>query len=202
MSAPKGSRFPLDNAGELLYVGLVHVSPSYWLVAKPSSRRGTRAVAYLVVWTVGLIVMWRMSPIHGLGRTIFVVLAIARWAEIATYSLGLMFNRYTTIAAGSLMVVAIYAVQIVVSFSIIGEDLAEHMFVRQGAHGTLIAATNPFDYLYVSWCNMVTLGSEYTPRSDTARVLVLGAVTSGVLLLGVVAAHTLDLIQEKSNPPV
>jgi hypothetical protein len=55
------------------------------------------------------------------------------------------------------------------------------------------SAHRPFDYLYVSWTNLTTLGSEYSPTSTGARLLKMGAVTTGALLLGVVAARVADI---------
>jgi hypothetical protein len=186
---------PLDRATEILYVGLIHLLPSYWLIRDRTRQRG-RAACYVVVWFVGLIIMWRMSPVAGPARTAFVVLAILRWLEIATYCLGLVLQRYEPVAAGSLVLIGIFAIQIAFIFAILGENLAEHEFVIHAI--ATVPATDPFDYLYISWTNMTTLGNEYGPVSDMARILRLASVTSGLLLLGVGAARTLDLISSRA----
>ena len=171
-------------------------SPSWWLITRPAKRAGTdvagKAAAYQLAWLALLVVLLAVGRPSQPWRSIIVALATLRWVEIATYSLGLVLATHWPKTAGSLVTVAVYALQIALIFAIIEQCLVPHDFVDQ-AHK---AAAGHFDYLYISWTNMTTLGNEYAPVSAGARVLRVGSVTSGVLLLSVIAARTLQFAYE------
>jgi uncharacterized membrane protein len=191
---------PVDRAGCWLYKKLVWLTPSHYLLKllrdaihpEPRSRKKERrwqavGAVYLVIWLVLLGLLWYDGGAH----TLFWILAALRLLEIAIYSLGLVLGEKEPTAASSLLIVAIYALQTALIFGIFEENWASQAFVS-APH---VYAHRPFDYLYVSWSNMTTIGSEYTPKSTPAQLLRLGAVTSGVLLLGVVVARTLEEVK-------
>jgi hypothetical protein len=161
-------------------------TPSGHLPDKPGFNAG-----YMGVWLSALLVMWLFVPVPEPWSTIFVVLAFFRWLEIAIFSLGLALAKTTPKGGSSLVTVGVYALQMVFIFAIAEGTLATNNFVADSG-----PAARPFDYIYVSWSNMTTIGSEYTPNRALAQGLRLGAVTSGVLLLGVVVARTLEEVKK------
>jgi hypothetical protein len=57
-----------------------------------------------------------------------------------------------------------------------------------------------FDFLYISWTNMTTLGNDiYTPANDTARVLQMLTAASGLFLFGVLLAFGISRFPKAQN---
>jgi hypothetical protein len=68
--------------------------------------------------------------------------------------------------------------------------------IAKGAGDT---AATPFEFLYLNWTYMATLGNGYLPASSMAHLFQVAAATAGILLLGIVAARALGVIGDTSK---
>lgn len=163
-------------------------------------REKERAVGqYATVWCAVLVATWLVSPGNELIAKVLACLALFRLAEIGNTILGFVLDRREPLFAGSLITVAIQALQIALIFAIADHAFAHHDFVIQEGGRAGQAATTALDYLYLSSTTMITLGNEYSPETSVARLLELGTATAGIVLLGVVVSRAIGLSSDKSE---
>jgi hypothetical protein len=60
--------------------------------------------------------------------------------------------------------------------------------------------THSADFVYMSWTNLTTLGSNFFPNSIGAQALNIAEVTSGVLLLTAILAVILGAVHPTVRP--
>jgi hypothetical protein len=144
---------------------------------------------YILLWTALLVLMWAVNPGHAtVGHVIslahlFAVLAVYRWCEIFATILGFALPGIASFRPPRLLVVAaVYGLQITLVFAIL-----DHAF----APGGWSATSHAFDYLYVSWTDMTTLGAK-AGTTSAAHALTMATVTSGVLLLAILVARAVN----------
>jgi len=154
------------------------------------------AAQYLAFWFAVLIGAWLISPTSELLAASFACIALLRLAEIGNTVLGFILDRREPLLAGSLITVALQAIQIALIFAILDHSFARDSFVQEGLRFHQAAST-PFDYFYLSSTTMTTLGNHYSPETGLARWLELCTATSGVILLGVVVARAIGLSNER-----
>lgn len=154
---------------------------------------------YVTVWCAVLVASWLVSPGNELLAKVLACIALFRLAEIGNTILGFVLDRREPLLAGSLITVAIQALQIALIFSIVDHAFAHRAFVIQDGERAGQAAGTAFDYLYLSSTTMITLGNEYSPETSVARLLELSAATAGIILLGVVVARAIGLASDKSE---
>jgi hypothetical protein len=194
---------PLDRAGlwffywVLLTLSLSHLLA--WAIAEREKARfkGKESVIttiYLLVTTAGLVVVWALNP----TSEVFGWIAAYRWLEIFTFGIGVAFVLRASRLGDSWVAIALYALSVTLIFAIL-----DHVFAGGSyklAHGSHPFASRPFDYLYIAWTQMVTLGNEYELLTKTARGLAMAAATSGLLILGILVAGALSRSRDNSPP--
>jgi hypothetical protein len=200
--------WPLDRLAFCVHRILLRACPFWWLIDRREVQNGRKAgdwdiyrAAYVLFWVVALVVMWQLSGSGDGLKVAFVVLAVWRWIEVFTTGLGVVLDQVEQERARSLITIAIYGLQITLVFAILDRLLAasSDSITR---HGT--QATGAFDFLYISWTDMTTLGNDYSVHSVAARALQMATTTSGVLLLGVLVAVGVNKIARRlddESPP-
>lgn len=146
---------------------------------------------YVSLWLVVLILLLATNPFWA---WLLAGLAAYRLAEMFTTGLGFVLGRAEPKLAGSLITVGMLALQTTLVFGILNQSLAADQL--KCAPGC--PSVDPFTFLYISWTDMTTLGNSYTPTSDGAQVLQMLATTSGLLILGILAARAITVLREPS----
>lgn len=203
-----------DRAALRVYCWSLAVVPSWLLIdaakrfrtegeAPPEQRRIHRemekaAAWYVAFWCLALVAIWLASPGNDLLAKLLAGVALLRLAEIGNTILGFVLDRREPLLAGSLITVALQALQIALVFAIVDHAFARDDFVIQDGERTGEVATTAFDHLYLSATTMITLGNQYDPATGLARLLELGTATSGIVLLGVVVARAVGLPRGKA----
>jgi hypothetical protein len=193
--------WPLDQLALCVYRFLLRFCLSWWLIDRREKQMGREAGAwdlrragYVMFWVVVLVVMWAINPTDDLFRKAFVGIAAWRWLEVFTTGLGVVLDRGAQVRARSLITLAIYGLQITLVFAILDHSLAASSdFITSDG----IRATGAFDYLYVSWTDMTTIGNAYIPHSVAARALKMATTTSGILLLGILVAFGINEVKRR-----
>jgi hypothetical protein len=192
-----GLEWPLDIGAAWAYSFLLRLCISWWLIDRfgkyknsPDGDRGR--AAYVMVWLAILGALWFASPTNGTCMAIFGAIASIRWLEIATTCLGLVLDRREPVRARRLITIAIYALQIVLIFAILDHSWVALEFTMADGHTHATQIFDRFDYLYMSWTDMTTLGNNFIPLSKLAGFFQFATTTSGILLLGVVAARAIS----------
>jgi hypothetical protein len=206
---------PFDKGALVIYRLGFWLAPSWWLIdtrkrylmadrRDPGIRSRTTKLEerdtalYVMVWFLLLAAAWLVSPNNESIATALGGVALFRLLEIAIAVLGFVLDQREPKIARSLITIAVLALQVALIFAILDHSFARNDFLKPaeltvdqtGIHG----AEKPFEYLYLSWTYMTTLGNQYIPKSELARILQLGANTSGILLLGIVAARAIGLV--------
>ena len=213
-ASTKVDRAPLDQLGVLLFHNLfLPLTPSWRLITWFETReeawaveqetpseadklliktytRRTRIIGTLWVAFVtgGLIFMWVANPANAAIRYIFAGLAIWRWFEIFTVGLGIALKQQESVLGHSLVTVGVWAMQVAFIFAILDHSFTTNAFVLHPNTHSMVTASHPLEYLYITWTQMVTLGNSFEATTGGARVLSMAASTSGVLLLAVFVA--------------
>jgi Ion channel len=191
--------WPLEIGALWIYEILLRLCGFWWIIDRRErdSTDGSwdqARVAWVLGWLVALIIMWLINP-TGILRQVFAVLVLFRLLEIFTTGLGTVLDRRQQARARSLITIGIYALQSAFIYAILEHSWASTAFVSGHTH-----AKTAFDFLYISWTDMTTLGNNiYTPANTIARVLQMLTATSGVLLLGVLLAFGINRISSKNQ---
>jgi len=191
---------PLDQFALGCFGCLLRLAPSFWLTKWLGEDDGDRAdthrnrvvaTIYVVLVTAGLVAALICAPGGEAVKLVVGGLVIWRLLEIFTVGLGIVLMQENSLIGYSLVTVAFWATQVTLGFAVLDHSFATTAFVIHEAGGVSKVASQPFEYLYISWTQMVTVGNAYQPMTDIARVLTMAASTSGVLLLAVFVASAL-----------
>ncbi len=200
ISSTTEDRTPLEQFAVRCFDVLLRLAPSWWLtkaLGKDSEdladTRQNRVIAtyYVVFVTATLVALWLISPSDEIARLAFGGITIWRLVEIFTVGLGIVLRQENSLIGYSFVTVAFWGVQVALIFAILDHSFATAAFVLPGTRGGPKVASRPFDYLYISVTQMVTLGNEYDATTDGARALAMAAGATGVLLLAVYVASAL-----------
>jgi hypothetical protein len=153
---------------------------------------------WVVGWVLLLISMWLINPAPAAWRWFFAALAIVRLLEIATTGLGTILGQRQQVRARNLITIVLYAVQLTFIFAILDHSFVANDFVSEPSANV---ATRASDYLYISWSDMVTLGSDYAPQSGGARLLTVLTTSSSIFLFSVLLAFGIDTISQGEGRP-
>jgi hypothetical protein len=192
-------RWPLEVGALWLHGLLLRLCAFWWFIDRRESedKYGTwdnARAAWVVCWLIVLIVLWAINP-SGILSEIFSVLAVLRLVEIVTSGLGTILDRRQQARVRSLVTIAIYAIQVALIFAILEHSWASNAFINGHTH-----ASHAFDFLYISWTDMTTLGNNiYTPANDIARVLQMLTAASGLFLFGVLLAFGINRLPKSQN---
>jgi hypothetical protein len=138
--------------------------------------------AYILLWVAVLVAMSAINPGDHVVAKVFAGIAIYRWCEVFATVLGFAIGATSYRGPRTLVVAGIYALQITLVFAIL-----DHAFARGGFVGT----SHAFDYLYVSWTDMTTLGAVKA-TSDAAHAMTIATVSSGLFLLAILVARAVN----------
>ena len=195
-------RYPFDRGAIRIYRAGLWLAPSWWLIdtrrsQRTEEREQNETACYVMFWFAALIVFWLISPNDDTAAQILGAVALFRLIEITLTVLGFVLDRREPKIARSLITIGILALQVALIFAIVDHSFARLDFLRPGstvAHEH--PATTPFEYFYLSWTYMTTLGNQYTPKTEFASALQLAANTWGLLLLGIVVARAIAIVDE------
>lgn len=185
-------RWPLEVGALWLHGLLLRFCAFWWIIDRRESedKYGTwdnARAAWVLCWLIVLIVIWITNP-SGLLGEIFSGFAVLRLVEIVTSGFGTVLDRSQQARVRSLVTIAIYALQASLIFAILEHSWASNAFVNGHTH-----ASQAFDFLYISWTDMTTLGNNiYTPTNDIARILQMLTAASGLFLFGVLLAFGIN----------
>ncbi len=211
---PSAEKFlPFDQLALHLYRAGFWIAPS-WLFIDAADRfqtagktdgeaapiieaRKRRTAWYVMLWFAVLVAIWLLAPDDGALAKVAAGVALFRLLEIALTVLGFVLDQREPYIAGSLITIGILGLQVALIFSIVDNAFAHNDFLAPGVSatdgGAHPAASAPLEYLYLSWTYMITIGNAYTPATELARYLQIAATTSGIVLLGIVAARAIGL---------
>jgi hypothetical protein len=189
-------RAPLDRFGVWLFHHVfLSVAPSWWFIIyigrEDDRRNRVIGTIWVVFVTIGLLIMWQINPGDDITKDLFGALAALRWLEIFTVGLGIVLRQKESVIGHSLVTIAVLGAQVALIFAILDHSFATTDFAPPGGISAVTVPSRPFDFLYISWTQMVTLGNAYTPKTDAARALTMATSTSGVLLLAVFVASAI-----------
>lgn len=212
---PSAERFlPFDEWALYLYRLGFWLAPS-WLFIDAAERwqtagkkgpersriirqQKTSTALYVAVWCAVLFAIWLLTPENNTIATAAAIIAIFRLFEIALTILGFVLDQREPQIAGSLITIGLLGLQVVFIFAILDNAFAHDGFLLPGvdtnAKGAHPAAATQFEYLYLSWTYMITIGNEYTPDTGPARFLQIATTSTGIVLLGIVAARAIGLV--------
>lgn len=163
-----------------------------WLFGTETGRDRARA-GWVVLWTFGLVLLWRFSPI---GAWFCALLASVRLYEIYITGIGTILNQRSMARARSVMTIVVYVIQAVFIFAILGQSLEPDGFVADLAgRGAGEVASQPVDFLFISWSNLLSLGNDFDARTNLGRFLEVFATSTGIFLLSVLLAFGIDAVK-------
>jgi len=162
---------------------------------KIEKHNDVRRARWVVCSSCLLILLWLVNPPWGALEVAFAFFAAWRLFEIVTTGAGTCLAQAQQVRARNLVTIAAYAGQCTFIFAILYHSLADGNFVLQ--HGG--SASDAFDYLYASWSNFTSLGSEYEPHGSVARFLAVSTTTMGIVLLGVLLAFGIDAVEKNEG---
>lgn len=201
--------WPLDTAAKTMLGVLKWLCPFWWCIDFREARRnkknrsqdkrviwdGRRAL-WVVVWLGVLIVAWCRHPESSLWKGIVGGAAALRLWEIAVTGAGTAMKDEQQVRARSMISIGIYFLTVTFAFAILYHSFAATRF--KNAEGAAEPAHDALDYLYISWANITSLGTDsYFPTNDTARFLEVATTTFGIFLLGVLLAFGIDAVKKQ-----
>lgn len=199
--------WPLDTAaktslGVLKWLCLFWWCIDFWEAKKnknrPQDKKVTwdgRRALWVVVWLGVLIVAWCRHPESSLWKGIVGGAAALRLWEIAVTGAGTALKDEQQVRARSMISIGIYFLTVAFAFAILYHSFAATHFAA--GEGATEPAHDASDYLYVSWANITSLGTDsYIPTNDAARFLEVATTTFGILLLGVLLAFGIDAVKK------
>ncbi len=202
------SEWPLDRGARVIFCGLKKICLFWWCIDHPEEKRrkkdpctfdkatwDMRRAIWVMGWLFVLVVLWLWNPGSFALKIIIGVLAAWRLFEVAVTGLGTALNDDGQVRARSMITIGIYAFQLTFAFAILYHSFAATQFAAgEGATGPAHDAT---DYLYISWANITSLGTDsYVPTNDAARFLEVLTTTFGILLLGVLLAFGINDVKK------
>jgi hypothetical protein len=200
-SRPPEFGWPLETVVYYaVFLPLYQVCPFRWaidseLIFKEPKCMDYALVCWVLIWVFLLAALWyfNFTP-----TSICVVLAIARLVEIYVTGLGTILGQKAQAGARSVVTILVYLVQVVLIFAILGHNLVHDSFIANPDTAHQASASGRADFLYISWSNVTSLGTEYVGQNEFARFLEVLSATTGIFLLSVLLAYG---INEIKKPP-
>lgn len=186
--------WPLETGVYYVFSCLLHICP-FWLlidssvIFKTDKGKERARAGWVVGWLAALLVLWLWSP---LPSAVCVGLAAIRLVEIYVTGLGTLLNQQDQARARNMVTIVAYVLQAILIFAIFGHDLARDSFVANPETLNATVAASSFDFLYISWSNLTSLGNNYVTQSDFAHFLEVFSTTTGIFLLSVLLAFGID----------
>lgn len=202
-------KWPLERGALRLLWLLLLLCPFWWAIdsLEPSesgwrgdesrARWDQRRAYWVIGWLILLVAMWLINPAPSAWKWFFAALALIRLLEIFTTGLGTILRQEQQVRARNLITIVLYAVQLTFIFAILMHSFAAADFGPDVSGGP--SASQPFDYLYISWSSIATLGSTYQPETDLARILEVLAATSSLFLFGVLIAFGIGVVENEGS---
>lgn len=204
----RGSYLPFDRVALRVYWACFWLAPSWWLIdardwgrdAQAPQREENAIALYAGMWCLLLLVGWGWSPGNGTAAIVVGAIALFRLIEISLAMLGFILDQREPKISRSLITIAVLAFQVALILAILEHSFARGSFLKPDVSGGgAVTASTPLEYLYLAMTYMTTMGNQYIPSSGTARLLQIAAGTSGILLLGIVAARAIGLLGEANR---
>jgi hypothetical protein len=150
---------------------------------------------YILAWLPVLVVLSLITGYSGtlgiIASSVAFVFAAFRFVDIYSAQLGILFvdikrpGYYLRSVQRSVALDLVDIFQVALIFSIFTHCLS----LVQTKPYPFGAALTRVDYFYVSWTNMLALGSKYPPVTQFAEVLVMLAVAAGLGLVVLIIAE-------------
>lgn len=189
--------WPLETGVYYVFSCLLRICP-FWLlidssvIFKTDTGKERARAGWVVGWLAALLILWLWSP---LPSGVCVALAAIRLFEIYVTGVGTLLNQQDQARARNMITIVVYALQTILIFAIFGHDLARDSFVANPETLNATVAASSFDFLYISWSNLTSLGNNYVTQSDFAHFLEVFATTTGIFLLSVLLAFGIDEVK-------
>ena len=199
----KGIGWSLERLAFRFFWVLLLLCPFWWAIdSKKKLSRQTREelrAQWVLAWLVPLIGFWLANPASGFWRGVAAFFALCRLFEILITGLGTALKQSEQARARNLVTIALYAIQVTLIFAILYRSFTPTSFIIAGSPA-LTPASDFFDYFYISWSNITSLGNNiYVPRGDLARLLEVSTTTAGIFLLGVLLAFGIDAAKDDGS---
>lgn len=192
-------KWPLERGAFVLLWILLPFCGSWWLIDSRESdcpdqcekeALDRHRANWVLIWLIGLIAAWLISPDSEPWKLIVGVLAGLRLLEIFTTGLGTILQTRQQIRARNVLTILTYAIQATFVFAILYHSFAATGFTND--------PDRPSDFLYISWSAMVSLGNEtFISHDAAARFLEVGTTTSSIFLFGVLLAFGIDAVKKE-----
>jgi hypothetical protein len=155
---------------------------------------------YILAWLPVLVVLSLITGYSGtlgiIASSVAFALAVYRFIEIYSAQLGILFvdiqrpGYYLSSVQRSVALDLVDIFEVALIFSIFAHCLS----LVQTKPYPFGSALTRVDYFYVSWTNMLALGSKYSPATQLAEVLVMLEVAAGLgLVVLIIAVYTSGL---------
>ena len=149
---------------------------------------------YIIAWLPVLVFLSLITGYSGtlgiVASSVAFVLAVYRFIEIYSAQLGILFvdmrrpSYYLRSVQRSVALDLVDIFEVAIIFSIFAHCLS----LVQTKPYPFGSALTRVDYFYVSWTNMLALGSKYSPVTQLAEVLVALELAAGLGLVGLIIA--------------
>lgn len=170
---------------------------------KVAAREEWETAVYATVWLCVLAALCLLPFDDDTAARVVGFVALFRLLEIGVTVLGFVLGQRDPKIARSLLTIAALALQVAFIFAILDHSFAPDGFVKPEAlpmgQTQMHVAETPFEYLYLSWTYMTTLGNDYVAESTGANILQLAAATSGIFLLGIVVARAIGVVDDTNE---
>lgn len=221
LSAPIPGESPVEAIVRIATALVRCVSPYNLLLDRAWLPGASAGDAYVLGWLVVLISICIMVSAISAGWISFAVLAIAtaRLLDLFASQIGIVLidrkrdaHHFQSIER-SVILALINIGQAAICFGLISYVLAGlfgHMFVfatdchNTTANESCIGSVPPqsvFDYIYMSWGQLLTVGSKYSPATYGAMALHMAMVAGGLLLIALSLATFIGGLVVKGPDP-
>lgn len=171
---------------------LTNLIPSDWI--SRAARRWLRlkepenvVEIYILVITGLLGWFWLSLPTTSTAMQVLaLVVSGIRCYEIFVVALGLIAGSAYVVAGKSLVTAGFYGIQMMLIFATVGEGAvaSTNDWAKVAPHGHL-------DWAFLTFTNMFTLGNGFLPMSRGSKLLVMGSLASGLLVLSIFVAYAI-----------
>lgn len=141
---------------------------------------------YILVVTGVICYFWLSLPTGGgVLRSAAIAVSAYRLFEVVVVALGIVVESFFVVAGKSLLTAALYGVQMMLIFATLGEAFtpsARDWSPRPVSH---------LDWIYMAFTNMFSLGNGFSPASQGSKLVVMGSLGSGILVLSIFVAYAI-----------
>ena len=198
----------LLEAGFRVGTGAIRACSPYNLVLGYQWKPG-RSDGYVLGWFAALVVMGgAISSWNSAAVTLVVlVLALVRLLDLYAYHLGVVMvdmrrqkeelaRDHFALIERRIMFLLLDVGQTIICFGLVAQALARlwpAQFIFETSRGVRPQGT--FDYIYLSWGQMLTVGGKFEPVTTGAELVQMMTVGGGILLIVMVLSYVISRVR-------